>query len=448
MINTEKKIYSVSEINRHVKEVLDNTFSAHIMIEAEISQMQKSQLGHIYITLKDEKSSVKCTLWNTRAKNLAIAPAVGLKALIKCKVSFYEKTGSYQLDIIEISAATTGEFHELFEKLKLKLKSEGLFEKKFKKTLPKYPRSISIITSLTGSVIQDILKIIKRRLPFIEIEIYGCNVQGMGCADSIIKQLITINKKNIADIIIIARGGGSLEDLIGYNNEILARQIYNSSIPTITAIGHETDTTIADLVSDIRAATPSEAAEISTRESAEDMLNNVNNYVNNVNKTSQVLINNLKSNLRECKNNIDKNNPVNKINNYSQTIDIFYETIKSKLLKNILLEREKINLMNIKLKNINPVNQITELESKLINRKESLHNTLKNIITNKRNILKLKNNTIKDISPLNILRKGYSLVYSNGKIANQTADFEINGELKIKVVDGEIHSSVRKIKKN
>jgi len=448
MINTEKKIYSVSEINRRVKEVLDNTFSDHIMIEAEIAQMQKSQLGHIYITLKDEKSSVKCTLWSTRAKNLAIAPAVGLKALIKCKVSFYEKTGSYQLDIIEISAATTGEFHELFEKLKLKLKSEGLFEKKFKKTLPKYPRSISIITSLTGSVIQDILKIIKRRLPFIEIEIYGCNVQGVGCADSIIKQLITINKKNIADVIIIARGGGSLEDLIGYNNEILARQIYNSSIPTITAIGHETDTTIADLVSDIRAATPSEAAEISTRESAEDILNNVNNYSNNVNKTSQVLINNLKSNLREYKNNIDKNNPVNKINNYSQTVDIFYETIKSKLLKNILLEREKINLMNIKLKSINPVNQITELESKLINRKEGLRNTLKNIITNKRNILKLKSNTIKDISPLNILRKGYSLVYSNGKIANQTADFEINGELKIKVVDGEIHSSVRKIKKN
>jgi len=336
----------------------------------------------------------------------------------------------------------------LFEELKLKLKSEGLFEKKFKKTLPKYPRSISIITSLTGSVIQDILKIIKRRLPFIEIEIYSCNVQGVNCAESIIKQLITINKKNVSDVIIIARGGGSLEDLIGYNNEMLARQIYNSNIPTITAIGHETDTTIADLVSDIRAATPSEAAEIATRESADDILNNVNNYLNNIHYTSQVLINNLKSNLREYKNNIDKSNPVNKINNYSQTIDIFYETIKSKLLKNILLEREKINLMNIKLKSTNPVNQITELESKLINRKENLHNALKNIITNKRNILKLKNNTIRDISPLNILKKGYSLVYSNGRIVNQTADFEINGELKIKVVDGEVHSSVKKIKKN
>ena len=447
MKNPEEKIYSVSEINSHVKETIEHSFNALVYVEGEISQMNKAQSGHIYITLKDDMSSVRCTLWSTRIQKMKVYPEIGLKVILKCKVSFYEKNGSYQLDIIGISSVSAGKFHELFEKLKLKLKDEGLFDTSFKKQLPKYPNTISIITSLTGSVLQDILKIIKRRLPCVVIEIYGCNVQGENCANSVIKQLLTINKKNISDVIIIARGGGSLEDLIEYNDEFLARQIYNSKIPIITAIGHETDTTIADLVSDIRAATPSEAAEISTRNSINDIFDNISEYKKEIENIVYKSINNIKYQLSDYKNNIGKNNPGNKINSYSQTVDILYESLKSKMLSNLMRKKELRNLNTVKLKDLNPVNKITELESKINTNKDRLNNILNNIIYYKKNEINIKNNTIKNVNPLSILNKGYSIVYCDKRISSKVKDFKINSNLKIRLADGEIYSNVKKIKR-
>lgn len=445
MKDSDSEIYSVSDVNRYIKEVLETSFVGYIMVEGEISQLQKSQLGHIYITLKDEKCSVRCTLWNSRVNNLDLEPEIGLKVIIKSKVSFYEKTGSYQLDIIGMSSTGAGEFHKLFEKLKLKLKNEGLFETKFKKELPIYPKNISIITSLTGSVLQDILKILDRRVTGINIEVFACNVQGKNCATSIIKQLVTINKKNTSDIIIIARGGGSLEDLIEYNNEYLARQIYNSKIPIITAIGHETDTTIADLVSDMRSATPSEAAEIATSVTSNDVQDSLNEYKNNLINIIKTHVNNLKYQLREKINVIDNNNPIIKINNYYQKIELFQEALRSKLLSNLIHEKNEINNFMIQLKNENPQTKIFELQSKLNNNKDFIKNLFLNIINSNKNSLNLKKNTIKDISPLNILDKGYSLIYSNGKIANKISNFKIKSDIKIRIKDGEVISSVKKI---
>ena len=445
MKNSDSEIYSVSDVNRYIKEVLETSFAGYIMVEGEISQLQKSQLGHIYITLKDEKCSVRCTLWKSRINNLDVEPEEGLKVIIKSKVSFYEKTGSYQLDIAGMSSAGAGKFHELFEKLKLKLKNEGLFETKFKKELPVYPKNISIVTSLTGSVLQDILKILSRRVSGINIEVVACNVQGSNCAASIIKQLVTINKKNTSEVIIIARGGGSLEDLIEFNNEYLARQIYNSKIPIITAIGHETDTTISDLVSDKRAATPSEAAEIATSITSNDVQNSLDEYKSNLTNIINAYTNSLKYQLREKTNIIDNNNPITKINNYYQKIELFQEALRSKLLSNLIHEKNIINNFKIQLKGENPKTKIFELQSRLDNNKEFIKNLFSNIINNNKNSLNLKRNTIKDISPLNILDKGYSLIYSNGKIANKVSNFKIKSDIKIRIKDGEVISSIKKI---
>ena len=445
MKNSDSEIYSVSDVNRYIKEVLEISFAGYIMVEGEISQLQKSQLGHIYITLKDEKCSVRCTLWKSRVSNLDVEPEEGLKVIIKSKVSFYEKTGSYQLDIAGMSSAGAGKFHELFEKLKLKLKNEGLFETKFKKELPIYPKNISIVTSLTGSVLQDILKILSRRVSGINIEVFACNVQGSNCAASIIKQLVTINKKNTSEVIIIARGGGSLEDLIEFNNEYLARQIYNSKIPIITAIGHETDTTIVDLVSDKRAATPSEAAEIATSITSNDLQNSLDEYKSNLTNIINLYTNSLKYQLREKINIIDNNNPITKINNYYQKIELFQEALRSKLLSNLIHEKNIINNFKIQLKDENPKTKIFELQSRLDNNKEFIKNLFSNIVNNNKNSLNLKRNTIKDISPLNILDKGYSLIYSNGKIANKVSNFKIKSDIKIRIKDGEVISSIKKI---
>jgi len=441
-------ILSVSEINNHVKQIIDSSFEKYIYVEGEISQVQKSQLGHIYIVIKDEKSSARCTLWSSRVPKLEMYPEIGLKVIIKCNVTFYEKNGSYQLDILNISSVSIGKFHELFEKLKQKLKNEGLFDIKFKKNLPIYPKNISIITSLTGSVIQDILKILKRRMPMLRVEVYSCNVQGDGCASSIISQLITINKKNVSDIIIIARGGGSLEDLIEYNDEFLARQIYNSNIPIISAIGHETDTTIADLVSDVRAATPSEAAEIATKISVNDLIYNANDFKNQLSSNVAKLLKNKIHVLKEIKYNIEKSNPHNKINSYSQTTDRALISLKSKLLSKIIDEKNRANKIQDKLKNHNPLQKLNQLELKIMNQKKYIQNVFDNYISKKRNIIYIKNNTINNISPLNVLKRGYSLVFDKNKIISDTKNLKVGNELKIKFYNGSVISNISRIKKD
>ena len=447
MENLDRKVFSVSEINLQVKDALELSFEEYIFVEGEISQATRAQSGHVYLTLKDEISSVRCTLWNARLGRINIQPEIGLQVIIRCKVSFYEKNGSYQLDIVDIKSASEGKFHESFERLKNKLKNEGLFDINFKKELPKYPKSIAVITSLSGSVYQDIIKVIKRRLPSVEIEIYGCNVQGDNCAKSIIKQLICVNKKNSSDIIIIARGGGSLEDLIDYNDEFLARQIYSSEIPIITAVGHETDTTIVDLVSDLRAATPSEAAEIATEISSEDMLN----YLNDSSKRIENLIINklkdIKHMLSNKKNIIEKNNPITKINSHNQTIDILVESLKSRLQYTINNKKNLKQKMYLKLIDFNPENKINLIESKLSSKKHEIENFFNNILISNKNLLKIKSNTIHDINPLAILDKGFSLVYSNNKISNKVRDFKIKDQVKIKVSDGEVISKVEKTRK-
>ena len=447
MENLDRKVFSVSEINSQVKDALELSFEEYIFVEGEISQATRAQSGHVYLTLKDEISSVRCTLWNARLGRINIQPEIGLQVIIRCKVSFYEKNGSYQLDIVDIKSASEGKFHESFERLKNKLKNEGLFDINFKKELPKYPKSIAVITSLSGSVYQDIIKVIKRRLPCVEIEIYGCNVQGDNCAKSIIKQLIYVNKKNSSDIIIIARGGGSLEDLIDYNDEFLARQIYSSEIPIITAVGHETDTTIVDLVSDLRAATPSEAAEIATEISSEDMLN----YLNDSSKRIENLIINklkdIKHMLSNKKNIIEKNNPITKINSHNQTIDILVESLKSRLQYTINNKKNLKQKMYLKLIDFNPENKINLIESKLSSKKHEIETFFNNILISNKNLLKIKSNTIHDINPLAILDKGFSLVYSNNKISNKVRDFKIKDQVKIKVSDGEVISKVEKTRK-
>ena len=447
MENLNRKVFSVSEINLQVKDALELSFEEYIFVEGEISQATRAQSGHVYLTLKDEISSVRCTLWNARLGRINIQPEIGLQVIIRCKVSFYEKNGSYQLDIVDIKSASEGKFHESFERLKNKLKNEGLFDINFKKELPKYPKSIAVITSLSGSVYQDIIKVIKRRLPCVEIEIYGCNVQGDNCAKSIIKQLIYVNKKNSSDIIIIARGGGSLEDLIDYNDEFLARQIYSSEIPIITAVGHETDTTIVDLVSDLRAATPSEAAEIATEISSEDMLN----YLNDSSKRIENLIINklkdIKHMLSNKKNIIEKNNPITKINSHNQTIDILVESLKSRLQYTINNKKNLKQKMYLKLIDFNPENKINLIESKLSSKKHEIETFFNNILISNKNLLKIKSNTIHDINPLAILDKGFSLVYSNNKISNKVRDFKIKDQVKIKVSDGEVISKVEKTRK-
>ena len=272
-------------------------------------------------------------------------------------------------------------------------------------------------------------------------------MQGENCAKSIINQLITINKLKNSDVIIIARGGGSLEDLIEYNNELLARQIYNSNIPVITAVGHETDTTIVDLVSDIRAATPSEAAEIATQFSIDDILKNIEEMKNYINQNLSSKIKDIKYYLSNKKNIVDKNNPVNKINSYNQTLDLLSESLSSKISYALNKKKSLVNQLYLKLLEQNPKGKLAITESKIFMRRSKINNSLENILISKRNKLNLKNNTLNDVNPLSILEKGFSLVYCNKKVAKKIADFKLKDNLRIRMSDGELYSKVEDLKK-
>ena len=272
------QVYTISQLNSTARQLLEDNFPP-ILVEGEISNLARPSSGHIYFSLKDEFAQVRCAMFRNQNHGLDFTPENGMHVLVKAQVSIYEQRGDYQLIIYHMEAAGAGILRKKFEQLKKKLLAEGLFAKEHKKTIPKLPNCIGVITSATGAAIRDIISVLKRRFASIPIIIYPTQVQGDQAAGQIVKAIETANQHNKCDVLIMARGGGSLEDLWPFNEEIVARSIFASQIPIVSGIGHEVDFTIADFVADVRAATPSAAAELITPDSAEwiDMLKNLPN---------------------------------------------------------------------------------------------------------------------------------------------------------------------------
>ena len=262
-MNYEKMAVTVSDLNSYIKNKIaeDEALNA-VIVKGEISNFKNHYTGHLYFTLKDEKSLIKCIMFKSYAEKLTFIPKDGMKVVVFGSVSVFERDGIYQIYVKAIKAEGTGDLYEKYEELKAKLEKEGLFDKIHKKKIPLKPEIIGVLTSQTGSVIRDIINVSTRRNPNTYIRLLPVPVQGPGAAEEITKGIKTMNEKNLADVIILARGGGSIEDLWPFNEEIVARAIYNSKIPVISAVGHETDFTISDFVADLRAPTPSAAAEL------------------------------------------------------------------------------------------------------------------------------------------------------------------------------------------
>lgn len=259
----EAKIATVSQINGYVKKILDhNIILNNVWVKGEISNFKRHYSGHLYITLKDESSVLKAVMFRASAQSLNFDPSDGMKVLARGRISVYEAGGSYQLHIEEMIPDGVGELYIAYEQLKKKLEDEGLFSPDHKKPIPAFPKSVGVVTASTGAAIRDIINVITRRYPMAEIVIYPAQVQGAGAAESIVRAIEYFNAVKEVDTLIVGRGVGSIEDLWAFNEEITARAIFASEIPVISAVGHETDFTIADFVSDMRAPTPSAAAEI------------------------------------------------------------------------------------------------------------------------------------------------------------------------------------------
>ena len=257
----ENKIYSVGELTRQIKLILEDSFPA-VWVEGEISNFKPHYSGHLYFTLKDRDAQLSCVMWRSRATTLDFDFQDGTKIQVYGNLRLYEKAGRYQLDALRIQPAGYGQLQLQFDLLKQKLKEEGLFDSTAKKKLPSFPQIVGVITSPTGAALNDIISVIKRRSPSTRVIIYGVKVQGEGAAEQIAEAVHFFNRKYPVDVLILARGGGSLEDLWAFNEEVVARAIYDSTIPVVSAVGHEIDFTISDFVADLRAPTPTAGAEL------------------------------------------------------------------------------------------------------------------------------------------------------------------------------------------
>ena len=395
----QKKIFSVSEVNRYVKMLFDSDeLLASISIRGEITNFKAHYTGHYYFTLKDEASTIKCVMFKGYAQFVKFKPADGMKVVINGQVSAFERDGVYQIYCKSMSPEGLGDLYLAYEQLKEKLSKEGLFDVTKKKEIPFLPKRVGVITSRTGAVIRDIINVSTRRYPNVNILIYPAAVQGVNVASTVIEGLKTFNELNNVDVIIIARGGGSFEDLFGFNDENLARQIYASNIPVVSAVGHETDFTICDFVSDLRAPTPSAAAELVYPEYSE--------IVNRISK--------------------DKNRTIIAIKNYIERKRQYVERLKVAKLEKVPLD--KINKYRLIIDNL-----MTKSESTLRYKVEKYKTRCIKSITK-----------IDTLSPLKTITRGYSVTEDiDGKIVRKVSDVKPNEEIKITVTDGKISAIVK-----
>ena len=354
------KTLTVSALNNYIKKVLDNDFIlSNSNITGEISNFKIHSSGHIYFSLKDEHSKINCIMFRSAAKSLNFIPENGMKVVVKGRVSVYEKDGAYQFYCDEMKPEGMGELYIAFEKLKSKLQNEGLFDVEHKRPIPAYANKIGVITSPTGAAIRDIINVTKRRNRNVELVIYPALVQGINASKDIINGIETLNKVDDIDIIILARGGGSIEELWCFNDESLAFAVYNSKKPIITGVGHEIDYTIVDFVGDRRAPTPSAAAEIVVF-NLEEFRNKVLSYKSNMGTIMNMSLMGKRSTLDLMKKNLSANSPKVHIVNEYNNIDRLRELINIKIKGRIEKDKERLVKANALLSAHNPLNVLNK----------------------------------------------------------------------------------------
>lgn len=434
-----QEVISVSEVNKRAKNLLEKEFSS-TWIEGEISSFTAHSSGHWYFTIKDEKSSLSCVMFSYDNNKILFEPQVGDNLIINGKISLYSPTGRFQLNVKHIELAGEGALLRAFEQLKFKLEKEGLFDPANKRQLPQMPKKIGIVTSSDGAVFQDVINVLGRRSPNIELILIQTAVQGEKAPPEICSAISKASSIKDIDAIILARGGGSIEDLWAFNNESVARAIHNSDIPIISAVGHETDFTIADFVADLRAPTPSAAAEILSQsysqlnESLEGYKQLIANAITSLIKREFQELQNLSKRLRH---------PGDKLRELSQKLDNTETYIKKSMQNHLLSQRNNLNLQSSKLLQQSPVQNLQESKHKLSDLSKSLTFLISQISKEKRSSLLALSSTLEAVSPLAVLNRGYSILTTKrGKVVTSEKEVEAGEELTAKLKEGEIRTKV------
>lgn len=421
----ETKYLSITAITRYLKYQIDNDENLQdVYLKGEISNFKAHSRGHFYFTLKDETSRISAIMFSSNTTKLTFTPEDGMKVLIRGKISVYEATGNYQIYVSDMQEDGIGNLYIAFEKLKLKLEKEGLFDKTHKKQIPKIPSRIGIVTAPTGAAIRDILSTIKRRFPICETILFPALVQGPDAHTDIVKQITKAEEFDI-DVLIIGRGGGSIEDLWPFNEEDVARAIYNCKMPTISAVGHEIDYTISDFVADVRAATPTGAAEIAVPNMV-DLLNTIDSFKIRASKVVSNKIDNLKITLSKLKDSYVLNNPLHIYQVKEQRLDGLIDKLNSIILNITQKRNDRLNSL---------------LKSYVLNNPKKL-------FENKNYILSKYIEKLEVLNPLNTLKRGYTIVKKDNKAIDKLNKLKQNDEIEIMFNKGTINATVISIKEN
>lgn len=350
------KTLTVSELSTYIKKIIDSDFIlSNTNVKGEISNFKIHSSGHVYFSLKDDFGKINCIMFKNKFENIKFLPENGMSVVIKGKVSVYQKDGSYQLYCNDIELEGAGKLSAAYENLKKKLEAKGLFDVSAKKVIPKHSRRIGVVTSPTGAAIRDIINVSKRRNNKVNILIYPALVQGPNAPNDIIKGIEYLNTVKDVDVILIARGGGSIEELWSFNDEALAKAIFKSKKPIVTAVGHETDFTMVDYVSDLRAPTPSAGAELLTLD-LNEINSKIDSYRENLKKLVKNNINNEKSKLFNYKKSLEYNSPVVLITNAYKQLDNLNDTLNVSVRNRLKLEEQKLSKINALLNAHNPLN--------------------------------------------------------------------------------------------
>ena len=416
---------TVGALTRYIKYKIDNDANLQeVYLKGEISNFKHHTRGHFYFTIKDEESRISAIMFASSTKNINFEPKDGMKVLVKGRISVFESTGNYQIYVTEMMEDGVGNLYALYEELKKKLQSEGLFDTSHKKQIPKIPNKVGVITASTGAAIKDIISTINRRYPLCEVILFPSLVQGKDAAPEIVKNIKLADTYNL-DTLIVGRGGGSIEDLWAFNEEIVARAIYDANTPIISAVGHEIDFTIADFVADVRAATPTGAAEIAVP-NKEDLKKLINQLTIRMNKNMLDKINYNKSYLNKVLDSYILKSPMSIYEVKEEKLSNYIERGKNVILN--LLSSNKLKLDNLK------KSYIFIEPSKMFENKNNKYNNL----IDKLDVL----------NPMNTLKRGYTITKVKDKVVTSIKDIKVNDEINVTLENGNLNAKVIDVKEN
>lgn len=447
-ISHTDEIYTVSRLNREVRLVLEGSF-ATLWVEGEISNFMCPHSGHWYFSLKDPISQVRCAMFRTQNRRTGFQPKDGMQVLIKARISLYEGRGEFQLLVEHMEEAGEGKLRQEFEALKKRLLEAGLFAEEHKKKLPLLPKKIGVITSPTGAAIRDILSVLNRRFACAQIIIYPSLVQGETAAANIVRMIQIANLRRECDVLILARGGGSLEDLWPFNEEIVAHAIFHSELPIISGVGHEIDFTIADFVADVRAPTPSAAAELITP-NLEEMLDALKQNERHLLRLMQQKIRNFQQNLVWIKKHLQQQHPKRRLAEQAQRLDLAEMSLTRLQVKLLTAYQAKLHTLTARLYGATPRHQIREAHHQINHALKILNSLTLRAIHKQEHALGSLAAKLDALSPLSTLKRGYAIATrdSDKHVLLRAVEVNTGDKIHVKLMEGELDCLVNKVLPN